>query len=133
MTNDTLDEFVVVVSHDGRMQALDARDGRARWTQTRGHRFAGFALAQVGHEAVAVSLDGYVCVLALDDGTVRPLVSSGTCSARTAASARPCRRRHPIGAAEPPGALVHQLEHPGELPLVEKRAGQHRPGGAPGT
>lgn len=71
MGNNALDEFVVVASHDGRIQALDARDGRARWTQTRGHPFAGLALAQVGHEVVAVSLDGYVCVLSLDDGMVR--------------------------------------------------------------
>jgi outer membrane protein assembly factor BamB len=73
--HNALDEFVVVASRDGRIQALDARDGRARWTQTRGHPFEGLALAQVGHEVVAVSGDGYVCVLALDDGTVRWEVS----------------------------------------------------------
>ncbi|HET9110868.1 MAG TPA: PQQ-binding-like beta-propeller repeat protein [Ktedonobacterales bacterium] len=72
---DALNEFVVVASHDGRIQAIDARDGHARWTQTCGHSYAGLALAQVGHEVVAVSGDGYVCVLALDDGTVRWEVS----------------------------------------------------------
>lgn len=64
-------EFVVVASHDGRIQAFDAHDGRMRWTQTRGHPFTGLALVQVGHEVIAVSGDGYVCVLALDDGQVR--------------------------------------------------------------
>ena len=71
MANDARDEFVLVASQDGRIQALDAHDGRARWTQNRGHPFAGLALAQVGREVVAVSLDGYVCKLALDDGALR--------------------------------------------------------------
>jgi outer membrane protein assembly factor BamB len=68
MTND---EFLVVASHDGRIQVLDARDGLVRWTQARGHPFAGLALARVGNEVVAASGDGYVCVLALANGTMR--------------------------------------------------------------
>lgn len=76
MANDALSEFVVIASHDGRIQALDARDGQTRWIQTRGHSFAGLALAQVGHDIVAVSGDGYVCLLALDDGAVRWEISA---------------------------------------------------------
>ena len=76
MANTELNEFLVVGSHDGRLQALDARDGRVRWTQTRGgHPFAGLALARVGNEVVAASGDGYVCMLALDDGAMRWEVS----------------------------------------------------------
>lgn len=64
-------EFLVVGSYDGRLQALDGRDGRVRWIQTLGHPFAGLALARVGNDVVAASGDGYVCVLALADGTMR--------------------------------------------------------------
>lgn len=64
-------EFLVVASHDGRLQALDARDGQVRWCQNRGHLFAGLALARVGNDLVAASLDGYVCMLALANGTMR--------------------------------------------------------------
>lgn len=68
MTND---DFLVVASRGGRIQALDARDGQARWTHICGHPFAGLALARVGNDLVATSLDGYVYMLALANGTMR--------------------------------------------------------------
>lgn len=48
-------EFLVVASQDGQIQALDAHNGSFRWTQSRDHPFAGFALVQVTDEVVAAA------------------------------------------------------------------------------
>jgi len=64
-------EFLIIASRDGSFRALDARDGAARWTQSCGHPFGGLALVRVKDSVIAAALDGYLCALALDDGTVR--------------------------------------------------------------
>lgn len=64
-------DFLIIASHDGRIEALDARDGSLRWTQSRGHPFVGLALARAENDIVAASGDGYVCAIAGDDGTRR--------------------------------------------------------------
>jgi outer membrane protein assembly factor BamB len=64
-------ECLVIASRDGSVRALDARAGAARWTQSCGHPFGGLALARVADSIIAAALDGYLCALALTDGTVR--------------------------------------------------------------
>src|SRR5260370_10476486 len=62
---------LVIGSYDGSVRALDARDGAALGTQSYGHRFGGVALVRVADSIIAAALDGYLCALALNDGTVR--------------------------------------------------------------
>ena len=67
MSND----FLVVSTDSHILQALDASDGAVQWERTTGHRYGGSALARTDTRVIAASLDGHLCALHQDDGTVR--------------------------------------------------------------
>lgn len=63
--------LLVVASHDGSIQALNAHDGSTRWSHSSPHGFMGRALAQLADSVIAEAADGYVMALSIEDGTVR--------------------------------------------------------------
>lgn len=64
-------ELLIIATAEGDIQAIDARDGSSHWARNLAHPFGGPVLVQVEDMVIAVALDGYLCAVAVADGTVR--------------------------------------------------------------